>query len=86
MKQIDLCKFNNIHKFNNAHILPLQKLDQSLHNLQHGQKVGHTKNELKVVKQNQVVLNNFVFWWIQMCFHNEGLVVLTQHILDGLTC
>jgi hypothetical protein len=43
-EQFSLSKLDNIHKFNNENILTLHKLDQSLHHLQYGQKLGQAKN------------------------------------------
>jgi len=44
LEQLSLCKLDNIHKFNNENIFMLHKLDQSMHHLQYGQKLGQTNN------------------------------------------
>jgi hypothetical protein len=44
LEQLSLYKLDNIHKFNNENILTLHKLDQSMHHLQYGQKLGQAKN------------------------------------------
>jgi len=44
LEQFSLYKLDNIHKFSNEKILMLHKLDQSLHHLQYGQKLGQAKN------------------------------------------
>jgi hypothetical protein len=59
MKKLILCKLDNIHEFNNEHISTLCKLDQCVHDIQHWQKASQTKNELKIIKKNQVVLDLF---------------------------
>jgi len=35
-EQLNLCKLDNIHKFNNENNLTLHKIDQSMHHLQYG--------------------------------------------------
>jgi len=44
LEQLSLCKLDNIHKFNNENILMLHKLDQNMHHLQYGQKLGQAHN------------------------------------------
>ncbi len=56
IKQLGLCKLDNMREFNNEHISMLCKLDQCVHDIRHWQKARQTKNELKITKQSQVVL------------------------------
>jgi hypothetical protein len=73
IKQLNFCKLDNIHEFNNEHISMLCKLDQCVHDIQHWQKARQTKFELKITKQNQVVLENLFFVESKCIFRMKDL-------------
>jgi hypothetical protein len=73
IKQLSLYKLDNMHEFNNEHISTLCKLDQCVHDIQHWQKARQTKNELKITKQNQVVLEFYFFVESKCIFRMKDL-------------